>query len=189
MPFSFTDLELPGVRLITPQVFPDARGSFRETFKASAFAAAGIRGPFLQDNLSVSRKGVLRGLHFQKPPHAQAKLIQVLEGAIFDAVVDLRPDSPAFGRWMGLRLGADSPSLLYVPAGFAHGFQVCSDQAVVLYKTSAEFCPAAESGIRWNDPTLAIAWPAPKPLVSARDAALPLFTPGTGSDPAPDRQA
>lgn len=175
MPFDFQPLAIPDVKRITPRVFPDSRGAFLESYKASDFEAAGIPGPFLQDNQSISRHGVLRGLHFQKHPHAQAKLVQVLVGSIFDVVVDVRPESPTFSRWIAVTLSADTHQLLYVPAGFAHGFQVLSEQASVLYKTSTEYRPEAEGGIIWNDPDLAIAWPIPQPLLSPKDAVLPRF--------------
>lgn len=175
MPFTFEPLALPDLCLITPRVFPDERGAFLETYKESEFSAHGIHGPFAQENHSTSRKGVLRGLHFQKPPHAQAKLVRVLSGTIYDVVVDLRPASKSFAGWVGVTLSSARPQMLYVPAGFAHGFLVLSDMAEVLYKTSTEYCPAAEGGIVWNDPDLAIPWPLTDPVLSAKDAALPRF--------------
>ena len=175
MPFEFQSLSIPDVKLITPQAFPDARGSFMESYKESLFAEQGISGPFRQDNQSSSRKSVLRGLHYQKAPYAQAKLVQVLSGVIFDVVVDLRTGSPTRGQWIGVTLTAAVTQLLYVPEGFAHGFLVLSDKADVLYKTSSEYRPEAESGIAWNDPGLAIAWPLTNPVLSPKDAALPRF--------------
>ena len=173
MPFTFQSLAIPDVKLITPRIFTDDRGSFLEAYKTSDFAAAGIPGLFSQDNQSVSRRGVLRGLHFQKPPHAQAKLVQALAGDIFDIVVDMREGSPSFAKWLAVSLSADQPQLLYVPAGFAHGFQVLSGQAAVLYKTSTEYRPDAEAGIVWNDPDLAIPWPLQPPVLSPKDHQLP----------------
>jgi dTDP-4-dehydrorhamnose 3,5-epimerase len=173
MPFDFQPLALPDVQLILPRVFPDDRGAFLETYKETDFTAAGIPGPFVQDNQSLSRRGVLRGLHFQRPPHAQAKLVQVLVGVIFDVVVDLRPESRAFGKWLGITLSGDEPRLLYVPAGFAHGFQVTAEKAVVQYKTSSLYCPGSDAGIRWNDPDLAIDWPLGNPVLSDKDKNLP----------------
>ncbi len=173
MPFTFEKLAIPDVQLITPRCFPDNRGSFLESYKASDFAAAGIPGPFLQDNQSVSRRGVLRGLHFQKPPYAQAKLVRVLQGAIHDVVVDLRKDSPTFRHWLGIPLAANTRSSLYIPAGFAHGFVAMSETADVLYKTSTEYKPDSESGIRWDDPDLRIRWPITNPILSSKDAELP----------------
>ncbi len=175
MPFQFESLPLADARLIIPRLFTDARGVFFETFKESEFFAQGIHGPFRQENQSRSIRHVLRGLHFQRPPYAQAKLIRVLKGTIYDVFVDLRPRSPTFGKWFGITLSGDSPRLLYVPEGFAHGFVTLSDEAEVLYRTTAEYRPEAEGGIRWNDPDLAIAWPVSEPLLSARDAELPLF--------------
>jgi dTDP-4-dehydrorhamnose 3,5-epimerase len=173
MPFEFQSLPLAGLKLIVPRVFHDERGAFMETFKESDFAAAGIPGPFVQDNLSTSRKGVIRGLHFQKEPHAQAKLVQVLSGAIFDVVVDLRPGSPDYGKWLGVPLDETRPAILYVPAGFAHGFQAVSEKAVVLYKSSSPYHPDSEAGVAWDDPDLAVAWPLAAPLLSGKDKAQP----------------
>ena len=175
MPFQFESLPLADARLIIPKVFEDARGHFFESFKESDFAAVGIHGPFRQENQSRSVRHVLRGLHFQRPPYAQAKLIRVLRGWIYDVFVDLRPASPTFAQWAGITLSSDSPRLLYVPEGFAHGFLVLSDEADVLYRTTAEYHPEAEAGIRWDDPDLAIAWPVAQPLLSPRDAQLPSF--------------
>lgn len=175
MPFEFQPLAIPDVQLVISRRFPDDRGSFMEAYKESEFAAHGILGPFRQDNQSSSCKGVLRGLHFQKAPFAQSKLVRVLAGIIYDVVVDLRPDSSTRGRWIGVTLDSAVPQLLYVPEGFAHGFLALSDKADVLYKTSSEYRPEAESGIVWNDPTLAITWPTATPLLSPKDAALPRF--------------
>jgi dTDP-4-dehydrorhamnose 3,5-epimerase len=175
MPFDFQPLALPGLQLITPKLYPDDRGTFLESYKTTDFQAAGIPDTFVQDNQSVSRQGVLRGLHFQKMPHAQSKLVQVLSGIIFDVVVDLRPDSPTYSRWMSVTLDSKKPQLLYIPIGFAHGFQVMSDSALVLYKTSTEYRPEAEGGIVWNDTDLSITWPLPNPVLSAKDASLPPF--------------
>jgi dTDP-4-dehydrorhamnose 3,5-epimerase len=175
MPFDFQPLALAGLQLIVPRAFPDNRGSFMETFRADEFARHGIPGAFLQENLSSSRKGVLRGLHFQRAPHAQSKLVQVLSGSIFDVVVDVRRDSPCFGKWIGLTLDAASHQLLYVPEGFAHGFQALSERADVLYKTGEIYHPESEAGIAWNDPSLAIPWPLAAPILSDKDLALPLL--------------
>ncbi len=175
MPFDFQSLAISDVKLITPRAFPDSRGSFMESYKESAFAEHGILGPFRQENQSFSLKGVLRGLHFQKAPYAQAKLVQVISGTIFDVAVDLRPGSPTHGQWISVTLDAAMPQLLYVPEGFAHGFLVLSDKANVLYKTSSEYQPEAECGILWNDPDLAIPWPISNPILSHKDATLPRF--------------
>jgi len=157
--------------------YKDERGYFVETFRAEYETELHLP-PFVQDNLSYSRRGVLRGLHFQKPPHAQAKLITVLQGIIRDVIVDLRPSSPSYRQWYKVELSADSErhTWLYAPVGFAHGFYVLSESALVLYKCSDYYAPAADGGIRWDDPTLAIDWgiTAP-PILSAKDAALPFF--------------
>jgi dTDP-4-dehydrorhamnose 3,5-epimerase len=172
--FSFRRLEIPDLVLIESQRFRDERGAFLESYKHSAFAAQGITGPFVQDNVSHSRRHVLRGLHYQKPPAAQAKLCFVARGEIYDVTVDLRRGSPTYGRWAGVTLAADAgPQLLYVPAGFAHGFLVLSDEATVCYKATAEYAPEWERGIRWDDPALNIDWPIPFPVVNPRDAGLP----------------
>ncbi len=173
MAFTFRPLDLAGLILIEPRTFADSRGFFRETFKASEFAAAGLPTAFAQDNFSHSTRGVLRGLHFQKPPRAQGKLVCVPRGEIYDVAVDVRRGSPTWGRWAGATLSAANGCLLYVPPGFAHGFCVVSQEADVLYKVTAEWAPGLESGIVWNDPDLGIAWPAAEPVLSARDAALP----------------
>lgn len=173
MPFTFKELELPGLFLVEPKVFGDERGYFKEIFKASDFKKAGIREAFVQDNLSYSQKGVLRGLHFQHEPQAQGKLVTCLKGRIFDVAVDLRRGSPTFKKWVALELSEENHRLLYIPAGFAHGFQVLSEEALVAYKCTAEYAPELDAGIIWNDPELAIPWPIPEPILSPKDAALP----------------
>ena len=173
MPFQFEPLDLAGAVLVTPRVFPDGRGFFMETYKQSEFAAAGIDEPFVQENLSQSARGVLRGLHFQTGPHAQGKLVYALAGEIFDVFVDIRSDSPAFGQWRGVTLSAESRQMLYVPPWCAHGFCVLSDEAQVAYKVTREYAPAAEGGLRWNDPEVGIEWPVRGPVLSPRDEAWP----------------
>lgn len=173
MPFRFANLELPGLVLVEAESFTDPRGLFMETYRQSAFEAAGVREVFVQDNHSHSVRGVLRGLHYQKPPKAQGKLVRVVCGEIFDVAVDIRPNSPTYKRWTAVVLSGDNNRMLYVPEGFAHGFCVLSDTADVVYKTTAEFAPELEGGIRWNDPQLAIRWPIADPILSGRDAALP----------------
>ena len=175
MPFQVRPLELPGVLLLEPRVYDDPRGCFIELYKHSEFAAAGLPASFVQDNYSSSVRAVLRGLHYQRPPKVQAKLVMALHGEIFDVAVDLRPGSPAFGRTIGVTLSSANRRMLYVPEGFAHGFCVVSDRAEVMYKVTAEYAPELESGIRWNDPHLGIRWPVADPIVSAKDAALPLL--------------
>ncbi len=175
MPFKFTETKLKGVILIEPQVFCDERGFFLESYKASEFKANGINVNFLQDNHSKSAKGVLRGLHFQKFPKAQAKLVRCTQGKIFDVAVDIRPDSENFRKWTGFELSGENKKMLYIPAGFAHGFVVLSDEAEVLYKASNEFSLEHDTGIRWNDPEIGIDWKIKNPLVSEKDASLPFL--------------
>jgi dTDP-4-dehydrorhamnose 3,5-epimerase len=168
------ETSLPGVVVIEPRIFRDERGAFAETFHAQRYAEAGIAGPFVQDNFSRSRKGTLRGLHFQEP-EAQGKLVQVLRGKVFDVAVDVRRGSPTFGQWLGLELDGETLRQLWVPPGFAHGFCVLSDEAEFVYKCTALYAPKAERSIRWDDPELAIAWPLTEPLLSPKDAAAPLL--------------
>lgn len=175
MPFRFSALEIPEVILIEATAFEDPRGCFVETYKRSEFLNAGIRDVFVQDNYSSSAQGVLRGLHYQKIPKAQGKLVAVITGEIFDVAVDIRRGSPTFGRWASATLSAKARRMLYVPAGFAHGFCVLSDRADVVYKATAEYAPDLDRGILWNDPELQIAWPVQTPNLSSRDARLPPF--------------
>ncbi|WP_412062432.1 dTDP-4-dehydrorhamnose 3,5-epimerase [Rubrivirga sp. IMCC45206] len=168
-----TETELDGVRLLEPRVFEDERGRFLETWNAERYAEAGIPGPFVQDNVSVSKRGVVRGLHFQTPPHAQAKLVQVLEGSVYDVAVDLRRGSPTFGQHVGVELSAENGRQMYVPAGFAHGFAVTSETALFTYKCSAPYAPHHEGSLRWDDPALGIDWPVERPHLSAKDRAAP----------------
>ncbi|MEO8079767.1 MAG: dTDP-4-dehydrorhamnose 3,5-epimerase [Caldimonas sp.] len=162
------------VLILQPRVFGDERGFFFESFNERAFAAV-VPGalPFVQDNHSRSARGVLRGLHLQRPPHAQGKLVRVSQGRVFDVAVDIRHGSPTFGQWAGVELSGDNHRQLWIPPGLAHGFLVLSDSADFLYKTTAYYEPAAEETIRWDDATLAIAWPdaGTAPVVSAKDAA------------------
>lgn len=162
---------LPGVVLIEPKVHGDARGFFLESYNRRALEAAGVRGDFVQDNLSRSAKGVLRGLHYQLG-RPQAKLVSVLAGEVFDVVVDVRRGSPTFGRFVAERLDADSRRLLYIPRGFAHGFQVLSESADFFYKVDEFYSPADERGVIWNAPELRIPWPL-EPALSDRDRRWP----------------
>lgn len=173
MPFTFEPTAIEGLLIIRPRMFPDDRGSFMETYKASEFAAAGIHEVFVQDNHSRSRRGVLRGLHFQREPHAQAKLVRVTSGLVWDVAVDLRAGSTTYGRWFGLELSAENHTMLFLPPGFAHGFVALSDQAELLYKCGAEYHKESDGGVRWNDPDLAIGWPIDDVILSDKDAALP----------------
>lgn len=176
MPFQFKKLEIPDIVLIEAQSFPDHRGYFLETYRMSSFAANGISDAFVQHNLSHSRQGVLRGLHYQNHPKAQGKLVTVLKGEIFDVAVDIRKGSPTYGHWVGITLSADSYRMLYIPDGFAHGFCVMSGEAAVSYKATEEYAPDLERGIVWNDPDIGIRWPIESPILSARDAQLPLLS-------------
>jgi dTDP-4-dehydrorhamnose 3,5-epimerase len=169
MPFKFERLAIPEVILIEPRIMNDGRGFFLETYKRSEFAAAGIPEVFVQENHSCSERGVIRGLHYQRPPHAQSKLVRVVSGTIFDVAVDLRPDSPAAARWVGANLAAADRKMMYIPSWCAHGFCVLSERAEVIYLTSTEYAPDHESGIMWNDPALGIDWPIEAPIVSERD--------------------
>lgn len=175
MPFDFKRLAIPDVLLIAPRVRTDGRGFFMETYKRSEFAAAGVGEIFVQENHSSSVRGVLRGLHFQRPPQAQSKLVRVVSGTIFDVAVDLRPDSATRGAWVGVDLSAEDKTLMYIPDWCAHGFCVLSDRAEVVYHTSTEYSPEHESGIMWNDPAVGIRWPIADPIVSDRDKQWPLL--------------
>jgi len=163
---------LPGVLVVEPRVFRDARGYFYESFNAARYREAGIDLPFVQDNFSRSRRGALRGLHLQQP-HPQGKLVSVLAGEVFDVAVDVRVGSPTFGQWVGERLDGESKRQLYVPPGFAHGFCVLSDDTVFHYKCTDLYHPEAELSVAWNDPDLGIEWPVQGPVLSGKDAAAP----------------
>ncbi|NJO18220.1 MAG: dTDP-4-dehydrorhamnose 3,5-epimerase [Thioploca sp.] len=160
---------LPGVILIEPKVFGDARGFFLETFHAERYVQAGIPGTFVQDNHSHSAKGVLRGLHFQKQ-YPQGKLVYVTSGMVFDVAVDIRPHSPTRGKWFGITLTAEKHQQFYIPPGFAHGFCVLSEQADFHYKCTDYYHPEDEGCIRWNDPEINIQWPINNPILSTKDA-------------------
>lgn len=163
-----------GLFRIEPRVFGDSRGFFLETFQQERFEAQGLRGKFVQDNQSRSQRGTLRGLHFQNP-RAQAKLIYVVQGEIWDVVVDLRRGSPTFGQWYGVTLNETNHWQLYVPEGFAHGFCVTSESADVIYKCTEFYVPACEHSLLWNDPALGIPWPISEPLLSPKDRQGRLF--------------
>jgi dTDP-4-dehydrorhamnose 3,5-epimerase len=165
-------LALPEVLCITPKVFADGRGFFFESFNQRSFeAATGLAQSFVQDNHSRSVKGVLRGLHFQRPPHAQGKLVRVVQGAVFDVAVDVRKSSPRFGKWVALELSAENKHQVWIPPGFAHGFLTLTDTAEVIYKTTDFYAPASEGCIAWDDPALGITWPdvGVAPTLSAKD--------------------
>lgn len=163
-----TETDLPGVLLIEPDIFGDARGFFLESWNRRRYAALGLDLEFVQDNLSFSGHGILRGLHFQHP-HGQGKLVQALQGEVYDVVVDIRKGSPAFGRWFGVTLSAANHRQLYIPPGFAHGFCVTGENALFAYKCTEFYNPEAEHSLAWNDPDLAIGWPMREPRLSAKD--------------------
>jgi len=175
MPFTFTNLKISDVILVEPRSFSDNRGFFFESFKESVFISNGINTKFVQDNFSHSIYGVLRGLHYQKNPKAQAKLVTALRGKIFDVAVDIRKDSPTYGKWVSEILSEDNHKLLYIPEGFAHGFCVLSKDADVLYKVNNEYSPENERGIIWNDSELNITWPIDNPILQEKDSKLPLL--------------
>jgi dTDP-4-dehydrorhamnose 3,5-epimerase len=169
MPFIFKRLEIPEVVLIEPKVFEDDRGFFMETYKYSEFSKIGIDKMFVQDNRSKSKKGVLRGLHYQKNPNTQGKLVTCLTGEIFDVAVDIRKGSPTYGKYVGVILSEENKRMLYIPEGFAHGFCVLSDEAEVTYKCTAEYSPNDDAGIIWNDEYININWPIKNPILSEKD--------------------
>ncbi len=169
-------LKLSGSFKIILDPRKDERGYFVRTFDKPIFQAHGLVTDWMQENQSLSsRRGTLRGLHFQRPPHAETKLVRVVTGAIFDVFVDLRKASPTYGQWDSVDLSADNHTMVYIPKGFAHGFCTLTDVAVVAYKVDASYAPEAEGGLRWDDETLNIGWPTDKPFLSARDKALPAF--------------
>ena len=172
----FIPTKLPGVTIVEPTVFEDNRGYFFEFFHTDKFAAAGLPATFLQDNHSRSKAGTVRGLHYQLPPHAQGKLVRTLSGEIFDVAVDIRKSSPTFGQWVGEVLSEENKRQLWVPEGFAHGFQVLSESAVVNYKCTNVYAPDLERSIRWNDPDIAVDWPEDTAHVSQKDEIAPLLS-------------
>jgi dTDP-4-dehydrorhamnose 3,5-epimerase len=173
-----TPTAIDGVLILEPKVFGDERGFFMESFNQKTFNdVTGLDVQFVQDNHSRSQKDVLRGLHYQRDPHAQGKLVRVTQGAVFDVAVDIRPGSPTHGRWVGVELSGRNHRQLWLPPGMAHGFLVTSESADFLYKTTTYYVPSAEGAIRWDDPVLAIDWPLQgrAPSVSAKDAAAGWF--------------
>lgn len=170
----FITTEIEGLIKIQPTVYGDHRGFFLESYHADKFKTAGIKVVFMQDNHSFSKEtGVLRGLHFQRPPFAQSKLLRVTAGKIFDVAVDLRNGSPTFGHWCGFELSADNFTMLYIPSGFAHGFCTLEPDTHVHYKVDTPYSPEHDSGIIWNDPDIAVSWPAKDPILSDKDILLP----------------
>lgn len=173
MAFVFQETEIPGVILIKTDTHEDNRGFFVENYKNSTFKDSGITENFVQDNYSHSKKDVLRGLHYQVGPFAQGKLVHCIKGEIFDVAADTRPESPTFGKWVGVTLSDKNHDQLYVPAGLAHGFCVTSEEADVVYKCTREYSKDNEKGILWNDPTLNISWPTKSPILSEKDGNNP----------------
>ncbi len=166
----FEKTTLKDAYLIRPQVFTDERGFFMETYSEKKFKEAGIDTDFVQDNHAMSvTKGVLRGLHFQNPPHAQAKLVRVVKGAVYDVIVDLRKNSPTYGKWEGFELTSENKYMLFVPRGFAHGYVTLKDYTEFQYKCDNFYAPESDSGIMWNDPDLKIYWPIENPILSKKD--------------------
>lgn len=183
MPFEFKRLGLGDVTLVIPKVLGDSRGFFMESYQKSTFVNNGIKDDFNQDNHSKSTKGVLRGLHYQTNPKAQAKLVRCSKGKIFDVAVDIRKNSPSFGKWVGEILSEENKNMLYIPAGFAHGFVVLSDEAELLYKATNEYSPENDRGIRWNDPDINIDWGIDfEPLISEKDSKQPFLKDIKGED-------
>ncbi len=173
---TITPLKLPDVLLITPKRHGDARGWLAETWSRKALSATPADTTFVQDNQAFSAaSGTLRGLHFQRTPHAQGKLIRTLRGAIYDVAVDIRPNSPTHGQWVSAELTAEGGEQLWVPHGFAHGYCTITDDCEIFYKVDGQYAPHTEGGIIWNDPELAIDWPVKTPVLSAKDQVLPRF--------------
>lgn len=169
-----TKTVFPGVVFITPKIYGDSRGWFYESWNHERYAEIGITENFVQDNVSFSSKGVLRGLHYQKP-YTQGKLVSVLQGEVWDVIVDIRRSSPMFGKWQGFTLTGANKEQLYVPKGFAHGFCVISDTALFQYKCTDRYSPNSEHGILWNDKTINIPWPVTDPIISEKDTKHPAF--------------
>ena len=178
MPFTFRETGVVDLIVIEPVSFADDRGVFRETFKAADFAAAGLPSQFVQTNLSVSRSGVLRGLHFQTDPMAQGKLVSCSAGSVFDVAVDLRVGSPTYGEWFGEELSLANGRLLWIPAGFAHGFCVLDGDAVLTYSVTEVYSGPDDGGSRFDDPDIGVRWPIKGPILSAKDQSLPSLADG-----------
>lgn len=172
----FHDTELADARLIEPERHSDDRGYFARVACVAEFAAAGIEADYPQASVSHNaRAGTLRGMHFQRPPHAEAKVVRVTRGAVFDVIIDLRPQSPTFRRWQGFELGVENGRMLYIPKGFAHGFQTLEDETDVLYLITPAFVPGHGDGVRFDDPAFAIDWPRPVRVIAEKDRSWPLF--------------
>jgi dTDP-4-dehydrorhamnose 3,5-epimerase len=174
----FTECPLPGAYVVDLEPRPDERGFFARTFCVDEFKEHGLEHEIVQTNLSRNtRAGTLRGMHYQKAPHAETKMVRCVSGAIYDVILDLRPDSPTYGKWHGVELSRANGRLLYVPKGFAHGYQSLTDDSEVLYFVTEFYTPSHEAGVRWNDPAFSIRWPIADPILSPKDADRPDFTP------------
>jgi dTDP-4-dehydrorhamnose 3,5-epimerase len=180
----FTETRLPGAFVIEIERREDERGYFARTFCAREFAAHGLETEFVNTNASYSAaKGTLRGMHFQHPPHAEVKLVRCTHGALYDVIIDLRPDSPTRGQWIGVELSQQNGRMLYVPEGFAHGFITLTDDVEASYQVSSFYTPGAEGGVRYDDPAFRIVWPVPVHVISEKDRSWPLVEPGAHSLP------
>ncbi len=175
MPFTFTRLDIPEIILIEPTVFPDSRGYFAETYKMTDFKMNGIEHDFVQDNHSKSKAGVLRGLHYQANPKAQGKLVRVIAGSIFDVAIDIRQNSPTYGKWVSRVLSADNHNMLWIPAGFAHGVLTLEDNTQLIYKVTEQYSPEHDRCIRFDDPAINIQWPIRQPDLSEKDLKAPFL--------------
>lgn len=175
MAFKFKTFDIKDLILVEAEILNDTRGFFHENYKRSSFQKNGIPIDFVQENRSFSNKNVLRGLHYQIEPHAQGKLVECLQGEIFDVAVDIRRSSPTFGKWAHVTLSDKQKTQFYIPPGFAHGFCVLSEQAYISYKCTAEYDPSSERSLLWNDPDINIAWPIKNPILSEKDARNPLL--------------
>lgn len=175
MPFTSTPLEIPEVLIIEPKVFGDERGFFMEVYNKKDFEEIGLSQEFVQDNHSKSTKDVLRGLHYQKDPMAQGKLVRCVRGAILDVAVDIRKGSPTYGKWVSAEITAENKKLIWVPRGFAHGFITLEDDTEVIYKVDNLYSPENDRGIAWNDPDVGVEWPTDNPILSDKDSKQPLL--------------
>ncbi|MDY6967750.1 MAG: dTDP-4-dehydrorhamnose 3,5-epimerase [Spirochaetota bacterium] len=175
MPFEFKQLDIPDLILIDPRRFYDERGFFLETYKKTEFVKAGINHNFVQDNHSLSKRNVIRGLHYQLNPKPQGKLVRVIKGKVWDVAVDIRRDSSTYLKWVGVELSEENAKMLFIPPGFAHAFAAISDDVHLAYKCTDEYDPNLDTGIRWDDPEIAIKWPVDTPIVSDKDKELPFL--------------
>lgn len=178
MPFVFEETTIKDLIIISPRIFTDVRGYFYESFKESDFISAGIKEKFVQDNHSFSVKNVIRGLHFQKYPHGQGKLVRCIRGKVWDIAVDVRKNSKTFGKYFSIELSEENKKMIYIPPGFAHGFVSLTEHTEILYKCTAEYAQGSDGGIRWDDPELNIKWPVKKKdaIISDKDKALPYLS-------------